>query len=282
MKQLIVVALLFVTVLFAESAFAGNNPWMKKLPFKVATIHYNISGTEQGSQTMYIKDYGETTALHRNTVMNMFGMTQRQDTIQITTPDWVYDIDLTNRSGSKSVNPAKYMLEEYNRLSASDRKKADRNAEKMGAQAVNNMQGNIQKNAAKLLGYSCDLVSMMGVTVYSIAGTGVELKSESNMMGVKALTVATKIDKGNPPKSKFTPPAGIDLRPDPEADAMARQMARSMVQSMVNGTTPTMGEAMQRGGGQGYQPPPQDSGNSAAPPAGMEEMMKGLQGLFGN
>ncbi len=53
---------LLIVLLFATSAFALDNPWDTKLPFKNAIIDYKVSGTLNGEKTIYVKDYGRTTA----------------------------------------------------------------------------------------------------------------------------------------------------------------------------------------------------------------------------
>jgi len=203
--------ILILNLLITAPALAGENPWDTKLPFKKATLNYSITGTENGSETLYIRNYGKEQATYRNTTSKIFFMTTKTESIQIVTPDWIYSIDLQEKTGSKSVNPTKYMIEEYNSLSRSDRKKVLKNSEELGHSVTEGLQGEIEKNAAKILGYSCDKVSVMGSTIYMISGTGLPLKSETSMAGMNFKSVATGIDKGSAPDNVFIPPAGINL-----------------------------------------------------------------------
>ncbi|MBU1137669.1 MAG: hypothetical protein KKA76_01705, partial [Proteobacteria bacterium] len=149
-KCLIAVMLVFLMPL---GAFAGNkSPWEMELPFKSATIHYTIRGIENGSEVKYIRDYGREVATYHTTKTSMMGMTMVTETVDIDTPDWQYHFDLSQRTGTKSVNPQKYMIEEYNKLSKAERKQLEENAEKMGKSVTDGFGGTIQQNAEKILG----------------------------------------------------------------------------------------------------------------------------------
>ncbi len=282
---------IFVLAFCIASATAADkaSPWDVKLPFKSAVIEYKISGMENGSQTTYIKDYGKYRADYRTTSMTVMGMTNSVKNIQITTPDWIYSIDLTAGTGTKSVNPVKYMKEEYEKLSDSDRKKVIKNAEKMGTSMMNGMQGKVQKNAAEFLGRKCDVMTMPGMKLYMLAGTDIVLKSETNMMGMNSITEAVKFTETSVPDDKFEPPAGIQIEYDRESEQFARQTAHNMIKSLVEGKPMEMQGMVQppRTAPEGMPRPPAATGNPApagqgqgAPPD-MNELMKQLKGLTG-
>jgi len=44
-------------LLISVSASASDNPWEMTLPFKSATIKYELSGMETGNETLYIDKY---------------------------------------------------------------------------------------------------------------------------------------------------------------------------------------------------------------------------------
>ncbi|MEA3405372.1 MAG: hypothetical protein U9R28_06500 [Pseudomonadota bacterium] len=241
MKSMIFVA----TLLLSTQTFAADNPWDIKLPFKEAAVHYDISGNMKGNKVVYIKNYGRTSAEYTETSMTIFGMTQKQKDLNITTPDWNYSINLLENNGSKQTNPTKYFIEEFNKLSKSEQKKVASNAEKFGVNTLEGMQGKIEKNATEILGYRCDKTEMMGTTVYGIHGSGFPLKMESNMMGMKHSETATKIDKGSVPNSKFVPPENIQYRHDQYADQMMQNYAKNVIQSLLNDQAPAPMGGMQ-------------------------------------
>lgn len=185
---------------------------------------------EEGLETLYIRDYGKQRAMYHETVTKAMGMSMKNSTLELTTPDYIYSYDLQNREGTKSINPQKYMIEEYNKLSAADKEKVRKNAEKTGKAYTDGMAGQIQHNAAELLGYSCDKVEIMGgASAYLIHGTDIPLKTEMDMMGMKMSMVATSLEKGDVDDKFFQHPAEINAEVDAEADALAGEMAKQVI-----------------------------------------------------
>lgn len=231
MKHTGKVLLIAVICLFPVAATAGKDmPWEKKLPFETATITYAIHGMEEGEEVVYLRDYGRERATYHTTVSKMMGMTMQNSSVDFQTPDAIYSFDLQEKSGSKSVNPQKYMVEEYEKLSSADKKKVEKNAEKLGGAFSEGMSGAVQQNVLTILGYSCDKVSIMsGSEVYLIHDTDIPLKSVVSIMGMSMVMEATSIDTGKVDDKYFQHPAGIVVENDPEADGMARTMARQTI-----------------------------------------------------
>lgn len=274
----LVLALLLLLPIMAA---AGNsNPWEKKLPFKAATIHYTISGMEKGTETLYVREYGRETARYHNGKTSMMGTVTATDTVSIESPDWVYTFDLITRTGTKSVNPQKYMFEEYQRLSAAEQKQVLENVKKMSLfPGAESMAAKVEQKAAKILGYDCDRVQMMGSTVYTLHDAGIPLKTESNMMGMSMKQEATSIDEGDVSAKYFEPPPGIVAVADPQADALARSLAQ---QTMATLKSPGGAKKMQE---QAVNPllAPDEGGQQMTPEEKQEmeqamEMMKGRMG----
>ncbi len=261
----------------------SSNPWEQKLPFKEATIQYTISGMETGSETLYVRDYGRESATYHKGKSTMMGMTTVNDTVEIESPDWVYSFDLTARTGTKSVNPQKYMVEEYKRLSAAEQKQVEENIKKMGQPMGEVMGGKVEPKAAKILGYECDRVQMMGTTVYSIHETGIPLKIDSAMMGMAMKQEATKVDTGSVSSKYFEPPQGIEPVTDPEGDAMARTMAQQTIATLKS---PDGAQKMQEQAADGdSMMGPQGGGQQQMSPEEKQEMeqaMQMLKGMMGN
>jgi hypothetical protein len=208
---------------------AADSPWDVRLPFKSATIFYEISGMEKGSETYYIEDYGKKEAKYRKTSGKVMYQIMKTDKIEITTPDWLYDIDMTGHTGTKITNPAKVYKQEYEKLTAKEKKTVIANTEKLGKYTMGGMEATVEKNAATLLGYSCDKTTIMGTTVYTIHDTGLALKTESKVMGMSSESVALKLEKGKVPASVFALPKGVTITFDNEADTMMRTTAKKMI-----------------------------------------------------
>ncbi len=275
MKRSILVVIL-AALLLPGVAGAERAPWEVRLPFKDATIRYEISGMESGQDVLYIRKRGEETARYHSTSASMFGMSMKNETVEITTPDWIYSFDLQEGTGTKSINPQKLMLEEFEKLSSAEKKKVRENGEKMGAAMMGGMQGSVEENVQEILGYSCDRASMMGTTVYSIHATPIALLTESNMMGVTIRSAATAIDKGAVDDKNFSFPDGIEPQPDPEADELARMVARQSIEMLKDP------EAYRKdSNGMIGMPPGQLQDIPEEDQKQMEEAMKALKGLFG-
>ena len=225
-KMQTVLTIIAVLLLPLVAVAAENNPWERKLPFEKATIQYTLSGTENGTEALYIRDYGKESATYHKGVNTMMGRTIQSDTIRILTPDWMYTFDLVKKTGQKSVNPQKYMIEEYNKLSSAEKDQVMKNAKEMGLSMTSGMGGKLEMNAEKILGYDCDRATVMGSTVYSIHETGIPLKIDTAMMGISMQKVATEVKKGSADPKYFDLPAGLTPQVDPEGDAMARSMAQ--------------------------------------------------------
>ncbi len=240
MKKII---FLLIILLSATSAFAVDNPWDTKLPFKSAIIDSKISGTMNGVKTLYIKDYGRTRAEYSNTSMKMFGMTQQQKEIIITTPDWVYTINLLDNTGTKQANLKKYMVQEFNDLSRKDQIQVSKEAESQGIAAIEGMEGTLQKNATKILGYNCDKVTMTGTILYAISGTDLALKINGDMMGIKIRQIAISVKKESGPSGKFKLPLNINFEHDKQADQMMQDQAKTIIQNLLEGNSGQMSSA---------------------------------------
>ncbi len=267
-----------VFMLWPLSVSAGEkSPWEVKLPFKSATIRYTISGMENGTEVIYIRDYGRESATYHTTKTTMMGMTIVNETVDITTPEWEYDFDLTNRTGSKNVNPEKYMIEEYNKLSKAEKRQVLKNTETMGGSVAEGFGGNVQQNAEKIMGYSCDRAEMMGTVAYSIHGSGIPLLITTNMMGMSMKVEATAVDEGRVDNKFFQLPEGIEPVMDPQSDAMAREMARQTITMLKDPEgAKKIGEEVngaQMQGSEQLTPAEQDQ---------MQQAMEMLKGVFGN
>ena len=224
--------LLFLIFFISNPALAVEDPWDLKLPFEKATIKYTVSGSINGTETLYIADYGKKRAHYHKTTQKIMFVTTHTDEIEIITPDWIYTIDMTKNSGAKVVNPQKFMFEEYNKLSLSEKQTVDTNIAEVGMSSLHSVGGQIEENAETILGYSCDRVKLAGSTVYSIHGTDIFLKTETNIMGGTFSAIATSIEEGPIEHNVFEPPPGISIVHDQRADKVAHTMAKKTIDMM--------------------------------------------------
>ena len=279
MKKLFLLPLLGLFLLVPVIVFAGNELlWEKQLPFKAATINYVIKGMEEGKETLYIRDNGKERATYRETISNVMGMKMTNSTITIKNPDYIYTYDLQKQQGFKGVNPQKYMIEAYNKLSKAEQEMVRENAKKMGAAYTEGMGGTLQPNALDILGYSCDKVEILGgSSTYLIHGTDITLKTEMNMMGMGMTMVAESVTKDKADDTFFEHPKGIVAEVNAQSDEMAKNMATQAIAMLRDPEDPkTAGMVPPKSAAGGKKQMSKEEQEQMVQQ--MEQMMKELQG----
>jgi len=64
----------FIIVVVPAVGSADDSPWNRKLPFKELAIHYIVSGMENGTETLFIQDYGQRRALVHEGTTSIMGV----------------------------------------------------------------------------------------------------------------------------------------------------------------------------------------------------------------
>lgn len=260
-----------VCLLWASFSMAEDSPWEKKLPFEKATVQYRLTGMQKGTETLCVKEYGRVTARRTHIRTTLMGMDMVTEEMELTTPDWVYSYNVTEGIGIKSTNQKKFNIEEYEKLSEAEKKQVDKNAEEMGVSIMDGFNGEIVKNAAEILGFNCDKVTLMGSTVYTIHDTEIPLKTSVNMMGMKMDIIATSFKKGEADEKCFEQPSTIEAEYDEESDQAARAMA---VQTMTRLKDPDAAQKQQNAPAQQQELSPEEQKEA-------EQAMELLRNMFG-
>lgn len=227
---------LLTTFLLISAVHAVENPWNNKLPFEEATISYEMAGHLRGPEKVYVRDFGATTAAYRTEPSSKYVGTKKTIELTLTTPDWIFIIDLSANSGSKQINPNKIIQNKFSSLTTAEQKKLVENSEKLGITVIGEMIYNLEKNVRKLLGYDCDKVTAMGITAYTLAGTDFPMKVSRSLMGISEAVVNIEIGKVN--EAKFTLPAGATIYHDERSDEAIRDQIDVMFTSMIAGQRP--------------------------------------------
>ncbi len=156
---------------------------------------------------------------------------------------------------------------------------------------MNDSQVQFKPSSSTILGYKCDMATIAGGTTYTFHGTSVELKSNYDMTGMKISTEATKVTKGPVSSDKFSPPKGIIINHDRSSEGMLKDMAHEMITSLVEGKPMKASSGSQSRGQYSAQPQHYSSQENRSPKKtnseekgvtqDLQQVMKGLQGLFG-
>lgn len=267
----------------ASLVWGADLPWETQLPFQEATIHYQLSGSQQGEEILYIKNSGRLRAKYHKGSTTIMGMTNTTETVEILDPDWVATYDLVAKTGSKTTNPGKLYQAEYNRLSSSEKKNFVKNTREFGVGMMVQFGGAVTRGSGTVLGYDCDVISVNnGMSIISLLrNTDIPLRSEISAMGMKDVNVATKIDtRSAVPDSVFAPPVGISTSLDQQAEEMMAGMVRQTVASLKE---PDGAQKMRQQAGAASMAAP------AQPPAmkiegisadEQQEMMRQMQGAM--
>lgn len=279
MKRGVLFFLVVVLSLLPVRAFSANELlWEKKLPFQEAAIHYRIKGMEEGKETLYVRESGKERAIYRETVSQMMGVEMVNSTVTIKEPDFIYTYDLQKKQGFKAVNPQKYMIEAYNKLSPAEQEKVRESAQKMGAAYTEGMGGTMEANALEILGYKCDKVEIMdGSATYLIHDTDVALKTEMNIMGMNLTMTAEAVDKGKVDDKFFQHPQGITAEVNAQSDEIAKNMAMQAIAMLQDPRNTANGQMMAPMQAVGAAKKKMSKEDKEAMMQQMEQIMKGLQ-----
>lgn len=202
MKQIFILVLSFF--LFFQ---LNAQQTAKKYAIKSGKIEYKLTGNTTGTRTIYFNDYGNKHYEHIKsvTVTKMFGVTDRSETDKITiiNDDHFWTIDnLENKNYEGNMPYSKLSKEMMGNMTETEQKKlADDILKSFGGQKL---------GTEKILGYTCDKISLMGSIIWLY--NGVSLKSETKVMGITTNEEAINFEKNiSIPSNKFTPPSGIDF-----------------------------------------------------------------------
>ncbi|MFQ5470251.1 MAG: hypothetical protein ACE5EH_08080 [Gammaproteobacteria bacterium] len=219
--------------LWSTGVMAEERPWEVRLPFETAIIHYEITGSQKGKETLYIRDHGNEHVKVTKSKTKIMFVTTKTDTITITTRGKVITVNMEDKTGVKMTNPNAIFEQEYSKLSAKEKKIVKENIEKTGMNLSAAVGAEVMLKGDNHLGYDCDVVKVMGTTSCNIAGSSILLKMESSMMGMGSSTIAKKIEENVAiPENIFRVPEGVKVIESREQEEMARGMVQTMLAMM--------------------------------------------------
>lgn len=180
----------------------STSNFKKRYGIKSGVIEYVLTGSQEGTKTLYFDDWGMRQAEYTRSVLSVGGFTKSINIVNIIDGEYQYVINMDQRSGTKTKNPVIKAIEEL---------KDQKGFNEFGEQMLLNMGGN-KIGRDEILGKECE--------VYEIGKTGtklwvwewVTLKEETNSGGLNRTVIAKKIDiGGSVPSSKFAVPEKVVL-----------------------------------------------------------------------
>ena len=187
----------------SDSGSGGSGP--KAFPFKEGTLVYEMTGTQTGTQTTYIRDYGREQVQELDATMTIPGMSAeqaasmgintKQQTLTKSDPDWIYVVDQQANTGSKMPNPIKSLWGD----SIDDPREFGLHMMKqMGGKQTGNDNHN---------GTDCEVWELaMANSKTCISDDGIMQYTRVNMMGMEQNVELVSMETGDTDDSKFVLP----------------------------------------------------------------------------
>jgi hypothetical protein len=185
-----------------KSGKESTADFQKRFGIKSGVIEYIISGSQEGTKTLYFDSWGMRQAEYTRSVLSVGQFTKSMNIVNIIDGEFQYMINMDQNSGTKTRNPI---------LKAIEQLKNQKGFNEFGEQMLLSMGAN-KIGAEEFLGKDCD--------VYEIKNTGTKLwiwewltlKSETKSGGIDINLSATRINEGTSvPSEKFKIPEKVVL-----------------------------------------------------------------------
>lgn len=195
-----------VAVIFLATIVVSAQQKAQQFGVKSGTVTYELTGNTTGTKTVSWDNYGTKThtEIKSKTVTKMFGMTSEDEahTIMVIVEDKYWSADLIDESGTKGTLPY------YNEAKDYAESMSEQEQKELADEILNSMGGE-RLGTESVMGYSCDVISIMGAKSWIYKG--IILKSEANIMGITSNELATTFNpNASVSSSKFSPYNGVE------------------------------------------------------------------------
>jgi len=238
-----IVASLLLMSLAPAVAQAQANPFKLKLKgLPTYTVDYNYGGDMTGTGKSSSGD--DRFASSETRTGKFFGKTTTTSSWTMADPEFIWNADMTKKTGLKSVNPLPSMAKAYDDLDRDGKARFQSNMREMMQFVTKAFPGmpfeGEKKGTRTYAGESCELTEMGGFTFCTMSSAPIVLYSSGSFMCVKFEQTATKVSRASDP-TLFQPPAGITwtenldrARADSAANALVGQLAsQAMTDSLA-------------------------------------------------
>ncbi len=202
--------LTFMAITLTLIGLAQNDDYMnmKQFDVKSGKIEYKIEGKTKGTKTLWFDDFGRLQYEYTVTTTKMFGVTSKTESLKIRDREWLYDINLTDNTGTKMhVNQVNQML------NVTTDATTDEQLKKFGEDVQKDMD--IKDGGTEtILGRTCKVTSSGKLNSKTWEYKRIFLKTTADFGGMLGTSneEATSFEENvSIPASKFTVPAGIAI-----------------------------------------------------------------------
>jgi hypothetical protein len=166
-------------------------------------IEYEVSGSQNGIETIYFENYGMKEAKYTDVTIDMFGMKQKNEQVVYLDGYWQFSVNPKDKSGSKTENTMlKQMVESSE----------DKDLGEVGMKMFISMGGE-KIGTEQFLGKKCDVwqLESMGSKIW--IWNYIPLKTEVDMMGMKSTYKAINLEFDvDIPDDKIDVPDDIEFK----------------------------------------------------------------------
>ncbi len=170
---------------------------------KSAIIKYKVSGMNNGTETVYIDDWGKREAIYKKFTSKMMGIELERNSMTLITENgkWVYNIDLNSRTAIKMDSKGFKALQ---------------------GNSGSNMDvaiGAVKDGTEEILGKTCDVWRKNHPYSMTWTWKGISLKKDQNVATMGVVAEAVEIQENvSIPEDKVTIPSDVKVKVlDPRA-----------------------------------------------------------------
>ncbi|HMN24751.1 MAG: hypothetical protein IT276_14115 [Ignavibacteriaceae bacterium] len=185
-----------------NSQTKSTSDFQKRFGIKSGVIEYIITGSQEGTKTLYFENWGMKQAEYTRSVLSVGGFTKSLNIVNIIDGEFQYMINIDQNSGTKTRNPILKSIEEL---------KDQKGFNEFGEQMLLSM-GASKIGSESFLGKDCDVYEMKSTGTKLWVWEWLTLKSETQSRGININVTATRINEGGSvPASKFKIPEKVVL-----------------------------------------------------------------------
>ena len=210
-------------IFLSQTLIAKENIFNKGVDFKEGVVHYKVSGSESGSKTLYIREFGKTRVLYTNTKSNFLRKNKIIDNMTLITPKWTYEIDLKNNSTTKLPNLKYLLFKKFQTLSNKEKQKIK-----------TNLKNRVKQTGQKIAGYNYTLEVQDGVTTYKAQDYDFILKTKADILGFHTKSVVTHIEKKPLDFKIFTLPENLKIISTSNEEKTLHKKADKIIKQLLS------------------------------------------------
>ncbi len=211
-KTFLLVSILATSILLVHCGDSGkddsgnsnkgsDSDFQKVFGVKSGVIEYVISGSQEGTKTLYFDNWGMRQAEYMRSILTVKGFSKPINKLSVIDGEYQYNINMDQNSGTRTRNPILRTMEQLS---------GQKGFNEFGEQMLLNM-GAVKMGSEDFLGKPCDVYEMRSTGTKLWVWEWITLKSETNSRGLEINIAATRINEGSVPGNKFKIPEKVVL-----------------------------------------------------------------------